>query len=136
MPHMVVFRTNEGKQAYHPTEALEDAIRFVEHLRNAEGVTDAHVFRMQEVPLEFKVLYKVEVGSAGDDAGSSGAPAVATAPRNSSAAGGDSDEGFIRASTEAAPVAGIDHGRVTAPRAQVIADTSQSGGRFGLFSRS
>lgn len=138
MPHMVVFRTNEGKQAYHPTEALDDAIRFVEHLRNAEGVTDAHVFRMQEVPLEFKVLYKVEVGSgsASDDAASA-APAVAAAPRNSSSAGaGDADEGFTRASTEAAPVAGIDNGRVTAPRAQVIADTSQSGGRFGLFSRS
>jgi hypothetical protein len=132
MPHMVVFRTNEGKQAYHPTEALEDAIRFVEHLRNAEQVTDAHVFRMQEVPLEFKVLYKVEVGtgSAADE------PAAPAPAGNSTAArASDADEVFTRGGTGNSTSAG-DDGRNTAPRAEVVADNPQSGGRFGLFSRS
>jgi hypothetical protein len=60
---MVVFRSNEGKPGYHQTEALEDAVKFVERLRNIENVTEARIFRMQEVPLEFKTYYRVEVGS-------------------------------------------------------------------------
>lgn len=66
MPHMVIFRTAEGKPGYHPTESLEDAVRFVEHLRNQEAVHDARVFRMSEVPLEVKTYFRVEV--AADDA--------------------------------------------------------------------
>lgn len=62
MPHMVIFRNNEGKPGYHQAEALDDAARFVEHLRNQEQVSDARIFSMQEVPIEFKTYYKVEVG--------------------------------------------------------------------------
>ena len=131
MPHMVVFRTNEGKQAYHQTEALEDAIRFVEHLRNAEQVTDAHVFRMQEVPLEFKVLYKVEVGTGAPTEGAAAAPA----PNASAARSVEADEVFTRGGTGNSTSAGLDDGRAIAPRAEA-ADNPQSGGRFGLFSRS
>jgi hypothetical protein len=61
MAHMVIFRTAEGKPGYHQTEALDDAVRFVEHLRNTEQVTDARLFKMEEVPIEFKTYYKVEV---------------------------------------------------------------------------
>lgn len=75
MPHMVIFRTSEGKPGYHPTESLEDAVRFVEHLRNQEAVHDARVFRMNEVPLEVKTYFRVEV--AADDAV---APAAPVAP--------------------------------------------------------
>jgi hypothetical protein len=60
---MVIFRTSEGKPAYHQTEAVEEAVRFVEHLRNEEQVTDARVFTMTEVPLEFKVHWRVEVSA-------------------------------------------------------------------------
>ena len=67
MPHMVVFRSTDGKPGYHQAEALESAVRFVERLRNTEGVTEARVFRMQEVPLEFKTYYKVEVAPAGEE---------------------------------------------------------------------
>ena len=67
MPHMVVFRSTDGKPGYHQAEALEEAVRFVERLRNTEGVTEARVFRMQEVPLEFKTYYKVEVAPAGEE---------------------------------------------------------------------
>ena len=66
MPHMVVFRSTEGKPGYHQAEALEEAVRFVERLRNQEQVTEARIFRMQEVPIEFKTYYRVEVG-AGDE---------------------------------------------------------------------
>jgi hypothetical protein len=61
---MVVFRSNEGKPGYHQAEALDDAIKFVERLRNQENITEARVFRMQEVPIEFKTYYRVEVAAA------------------------------------------------------------------------
>lgn len=61
MSFMVNFRSAEGKQGYHPTDSLEEAIRFVEHLRNQEHVADARVWRLQEIPLEVKTYYKVEV---------------------------------------------------------------------------
>jgi hypothetical protein len=64
---MVVFRSSEGKPGYHQAEALEDAVKFVERLRNQENVTEARIFRMQEVPIEFRTYYRVEVGSAGDE---------------------------------------------------------------------
>ena len=68
MAHMVVFRSNEGTPGYHQAEALEDAVRFVERLRNHEHVTEARIFRLQEVPIEFKTYYRVEV-AAGDESG-------------------------------------------------------------------
>jgi hypothetical protein len=64
MAHMVIFRTAEGKPGYHQAEALDEAVRFVEHLRNTEEVTDARLFKMEEVPIEFKTYYKVEVVSS------------------------------------------------------------------------
>lgn len=65
MSFMVNFRSAEGKQGYHPTDSLEEAIRFVEHLRNQEHVADARVWRLQEIPLEVKTYYKVEVVAPG-----------------------------------------------------------------------
>jgi hypothetical protein len=64
MSHMVVFRSAEGKPGYHQAETLDDAVRFVERLRNQEGVNDSRVFRMEEVPLEFKTYVRVEVAGA------------------------------------------------------------------------
>jgi hypothetical protein len=61
MAHMVVFRSNEGKPGYHQADALDEAVRFVERLRNQEQVTEARIFRLQEVPIEFKTYYRVEV---------------------------------------------------------------------------
>ena len=72
MAHMVVFRSNEGKPGYHQADALDEAIRFVERLRNQEQVTEARIFRLQEVPIEFKTYYRVEV-TPGEDGPSNGA---------------------------------------------------------------
>jgi len=72
--HMVIFRRPEGKPGYHQAESVDDAIRFVEMLRNQEQVTDARIFRMEEVPIEVRTYYKVEV------AGSDPQPAAGTAP--------------------------------------------------------
>lgn len=61
--HLVVFKTPEGKSAFHQTESLDDALRFVERVRNNEGVNDAHLYRMTEIPLEIRTYYKVEIAS-------------------------------------------------------------------------
>jgi hypothetical protein len=75
--HMVIFRSAEGKPGYHQADSLEDAVRFVERLRNTESVTDSRIFHMQEVPIEFKQYFRVEVNPSG---GPSEAPAVEPAP--------------------------------------------------------
>lgn len=75
MSFMVNFRSAEGKPGYHPTETLDEAVRFVEHLRNQEHVTDARVWRLHEVPLEVKTYYKVVVPS-----GAGVAPPAPAAP--------------------------------------------------------
>jgi hypothetical protein len=61
---MVVFKTAEGKSCYHQVDALDDAVRFVEHLRNNENIEQARVFRMAEVPLEVKPYFKVQIAQA------------------------------------------------------------------------
>jgi hypothetical protein len=77
---MVVFRSNEGKPGYHQTEALDDAVKFVERLRNIENVTEARIFRMQEVPIEFKTYYRVEIGSGAPEPTADGASAEVAEP--------------------------------------------------------
>jgi hypothetical protein len=67
---MVVFKTAEGKTAFHQAESLEEALKFVERVRNHEGVSEAHLYRLTEIPLEIKTYFKVEIAS-----GSSPAPA-------------------------------------------------------------
>ena len=61
MAHMVIFRRADGKPGYHQADSVEDAVRFVEMLRNQEKVTDARIFRMEEVPIEVRTYYRVEV---------------------------------------------------------------------------
>ena len=75
MPYMVIFRHAEGRAGYHQAESLDDGVRFVEHLRNQENVTDARIFRMQEVAIEFKTYYKVEVQGTRDDTADAPVPA-------------------------------------------------------------
>ena len=67
--YMVIFHSGDGKPGYHQAESLDEAVHFVERLRNQEQVPDTRIFRMTEVPLEFKTYIKVEVaGTAGEEA--------------------------------------------------------------------
>lgn len=106
MTHMVIFRSVEGKPGYHQTDDLDAAIRFVEHLRNEEGVSDARIFVMQEVPIEFRTYYKVEVA---------GRPGPVPVPP---VGGFGEDRGAEVTAEPPAP------------------EPVSTGGRFGLFSRS
>ncbi|HEX9531081.1 MAG TPA: hypothetical protein VF954_08075 [Acidimicrobiales bacterium] len=120
MPHMVIFRSVEGKPGYHQAETLDDAVRFVERLRNQEQIPEMRIFRMQEVPIEFKPYYRVEIMGTGEEP---------------TAAGGPSAAGLV------APVADPDEKPDTAaPQAPVASEpvlSNQNGGsaRFGRFNR-
>src|SRR5438270_13555546 len=77
MAHMVIFRRPDGKPGYHQADGVDDAVRFVEMLRNQEKVTDARIFRMEEVPIEVRTYFRVEV--AGEQAPQS--PQATQAPQ-------------------------------------------------------
>jgi hypothetical protein len=63
MEHVVFFPGPDGSPAFRRFGSLEDAVRFVEHLRNVEGVSDFSVHALSAVPLAFRAYYKVEVGA-------------------------------------------------------------------------
>lgn len=77
--HLVTFKTAEGREGNHTAASLDEAIRFVERLRNNEGASGVRVFRMQEVPIEFRTYYKVEVGDGKPDAKADSKPEPAPA---------------------------------------------------------
>src|SRR5438874_12177163 len=92
---MVIFRSPEGKPGYHQAEGLDEAMRFAEMLRNQEQVTDARIFRMDEVPIEFKTYYRVEVAAAG-----SGDTASAAGSGDTASAAGSGDTASAAGSGE------------------------------------
>jgi hypothetical protein len=113
MTHMVIFRRPQGKPGYHQADSVEDAVRFVEMLRNQENVTDTRVFRMEEVPIEFRTYYKVELtGPETAATTAEAAPAPAPAPAKLELANGDAAEIAPQDALDAAPVeAGSARGR-------------------------
>lgn len=79
MSHMVIYRTADGQPGYHQTDALDDAVSFVERLRNSDGVDHARIFSMEEVTFDFKPYFRVEVGAAESSALAPAAPLMAPA---------------------------------------------------------
>jgi hypothetical protein len=61
MEHVVFHPGPDGAPAFRRLGTLEDAVRFVEHLRNVEGVEDVSVHLLTPVPLAFRAYYTVEV---------------------------------------------------------------------------
>ena len=61
MEHLVTFKTAEGRDGHHIAGGLDEALRFVERLHNAEDASGIRLHRMQEIPIEFKTYVKVEV---------------------------------------------------------------------------
>jgi hypothetical protein len=84
--HLVRFTTTEGRDAQHVAPSLDDALRFIERLRNNEEANVVRLYRLQEVPVAFKAYYRAEVRPV--DAAEGGAepspapvgPATATKP--------------------------------------------------------
>jgi hypothetical protein len=77
--HLVRFTTAEGREGHHYAESLEEALKFVERLRNAEEAQDVRVFKLREVPIEFRAYYKVELRTL-DAAEPDESPAPVPAP--------------------------------------------------------
>jgi hypothetical protein len=61
MEHVVFHPGTDGSPAFRRFGSLEDAVRFVEHLRNVEGVSEVSVHSLAPVQLSFRAYYKVEV---------------------------------------------------------------------------
>ncbi|MDQ1703951.1 MAG: hypothetical protein QOF18_317 [Frankiaceae bacterium] len=61
MEHVVFYPGHDAAPAFRRFSSLDESVRFVEHLRNAEGVSDVSVHMLTEVPVAFRAYYKVEV---------------------------------------------------------------------------
>jgi hypothetical protein len=64
MEHAVFYPGPDGAPAFRRLASLDEAVRFVEHLRNVEGVEDVAVEMLTPVPLAFRPYYRVEVPAA------------------------------------------------------------------------
>jgi hypothetical protein len=87
MDHLIRFTTAEGVEGTHHTSSLDEAIAFAERIRNAEGATDVRLFRLTEVPIEFKTYYRAEVGVAVEHEHHEPVPAQAGEPQHPDHAG-------------------------------------------------
>lgn len=61
MEHVVFHPGPDAAPAFRRFSSLDEAVRFVEHLRNTEGVDEVSVHMLTPVPLAFRAYYKVEV---------------------------------------------------------------------------
>ena len=102
MSHMVIYRTADGQPGYHQAEELDEAVRFVERLRNGDGVDGARIFKMEEVNFDFRPYFKVEIGPGGVPVEAAPSPAFAGRDHSFSA-----DLGFA-AEVAAAPASGYE----------------------------
>lgn len=64
MEHVVFYPGADAAPAFRRFASLEEAVRFVEHLRNVEGVAEVSVHALSEVPVAFRAYYRVEVPDA------------------------------------------------------------------------
>lgn len=79
MEHVVFFPAPDGSPAFRRVATLEDAVRFVEHLRNADGITEVSMHALTEVHLSFRAYYSVEVPGA-EPTADAATPVVAAVP--------------------------------------------------------
>lgn len=77
MEHVVFFPAPDGTPAFRRLATVDDAARFVEHLRNVENVSEASVHTLTEVPLSFKTWYRVEIPNSAEGADTAHADGVA-----------------------------------------------------------
>jgi hypothetical protein len=61
MEHAVFYPGPDGAPAFRRFSSLDEAVRFVEHMRNVEGVEDVSVEMLTPVALAFRAYYRVEM---------------------------------------------------------------------------
>lgn len=84
MSNMVIFQTPDGSPGYNQFESVEEAVRFIEKLRNDQGIEGARMFRLEEIQYQLKPYYKVELQAlTTTTGGGSEGPASSTPPASS-----------------------------------------------------
>lgn len=87
--HMVIFQNPDGDPGYNQFDSIEDAVSFVEKIRNEQGIDSIRIFELEEVKFDLKPYYRVELqalkagpssSSGPSSTPSSPAPAPAPAP--------------------------------------------------------
>jgi hypothetical protein len=63
MEHVVFYPSAEGLPSFRRVSSLDEAVIFVEHLRNVEGITEFSMHELKPVPLAFRAYYRVETPS-------------------------------------------------------------------------
>ena len=66
MPHMVMYLGWDGKPRFQQAQDLDDAISFVEQMKNLDGIENVRIFRLEEVEYQFQVKYVVDVVATAD----------------------------------------------------------------------
>jgi hypothetical protein len=61
---IVVYRGAGAGSSCEELGTLDDAVRFVERIRNDAGVSDAQIFRAEPVPFDFRPYFRVEIADA------------------------------------------------------------------------
>ncbi len=64
MSFIVVYRGTGAGSSCEELASLDDAVRYVEQLRNDGGVGDAQIFRAEPVPYDFRPYFRVEIAPA------------------------------------------------------------------------
>jgi hypothetical protein len=74
--NLVMFQTPDGSPGYNQFETVDEAVRFIEKLRNEQGIEGARMFALEEIKFELKPYYKVELQAltTTTGGGSGGAP--------------------------------------------------------------
>lgn len=81
MPFMVIYRNADGSSGHEQSDAIDEAARFVERLRNDESIDQIRMFRMEEIKFAFRPYYKVELGLTERPAAANGDNAAANSSR-------------------------------------------------------
>lgn len=74
MSNMVIFQTADGSPGYNQFEAVDEAVRFIEKLRNEQGIEGARMFALEEIKYQLKPYYKVELQALTTTTGSGSGP--------------------------------------------------------------
>jgi hypothetical protein len=61
MEHVVFYPGADGAPAFHRANSLQDAIGYVEQLRNSQDITEFSVHALTQVPVSLRAYYHVEV---------------------------------------------------------------------------
>jgi hypothetical protein len=81
MEHVVFYPAATGVPAFRRVGSLDEAVNFVEHLRNDENVTDFSVHELAPVQLSFRAYYHAQVPSTSPEGlAESNAPQLSVVP--------------------------------------------------------